>query len=202
MNKLDQIFETTKSPAEFAKEYISYLSQLLSELSFEAIGEFANLLLDARKNGRNVYFIGNGGSAATSSHFANDLAIGTRTFEKPLKVMSLTDNNAVITAIANDDGYENIFLKQLQVLLNPGDIVVAISASGNSKNLLNAVDFAKRNGNFVVGLTGFDGGELKKVSDLVLHIETARGEYGPVEDIHMIFDHVISSYLNRVVKRN
>jgi D-sedoheptulose 7-phosphate isomerase len=108
---------------------------------------------------------------------------------------------AVITALANDEGYESIFTDQLKVQMRAGDSVVAISASGNSPNIIAAVDYAKTRNATIVGLTGFDGGALRDKSDISLHVQTARGEYGPVEDIHMIFDHLIGSYLIALVKR-
>jgi len=151
---------------------------------------------------RAVFFIGNGGSAATASHFANDISIGTRTGDKkPFRAVSLTDNVAVMTALANDEGYDRMFVDQLRVHMRAGDSLVAISASGNSPNLIEAVDYATSRGATVIGLTGFDGGKLREKSDISLHVPTAKGEYGPVEDVHMIFDHLIGSYLIAEVKR-
>jgi D-sedoheptulose 7-phosphate isomerase len=160
-----------------------------------AIGAFAEALLDAREREATVYFIGNGGSAATASHFANDLAIGTRTTGRPFRVVSLVDNVPMLTAVANDFGYAEIFLRQLQVLLRPGDVLVAISASGNSPNLLNAVEFANGIGATTIGLTGFDGGRLRQLAHLVVHVPTSAGEYGPVEDAHMVLDHLVGNFL-------
>ena len=119
---------------------------------------------------------------------------------KPFKAMSLTDNMAVITAVGNDDGYEHIFTKQLQNFAKPKDVLVAISASGNSPNIIHAVEFAKSRDLKVIGLTGFDGGKLREMSDIRIHVETRKGEYGPVEDVHMFVDHLIGTYFNRVVK--
>ena len=149
----------------------------------------------ARERGSRVFFIGNGGSAATASHFANDLAIGTRTLEKPFRVISLTDNVAVMTAIGNDYGYEQIFLQQLKTVMDPHDVVVAISASGNSPNLLTAIEWANAHGAITIGLTGFDGGRLASLAQQRVHIPSNKGEYGPVEDAHMILDHIVGNYL-------
>ena len=178
----------------------SHFTQILSELDLSSIEKFIGLLLSARKEGKNVYFIGNGGSAATASHFANDLAIGTRSKNLPFKVMSLTDNSSVITAIGNDYGYEQVFVKQLEACLGSGDLLVAISASGNSPNILKAVEYTKENNGITIGLTGFDGGELKKIVDHVLHVPTVKGDYGPVEDVHMILDHVVGNYLMQMCR--
>ena len=202
MTNLDHIYEKDKSIEGFSTAYLKYLSKVLSEISVDEIAAFIKVLLNAREQGTTIYFIGNGGSAATSSHFANDIAIGTKSFAKPFRAVSLCDNQAILTAIANDDGYEKVFSQQLEVLLNDGDIVVAISASGNSPNLIAAVEVAKKKKAFTVGLTAFDGGELRNITDISIHIPTEKGEYGPAEDGHMILDHLIGNYLLRIVKDN
>lgn len=161
----------------------------------DAIAHFAELLLTARKHDRNIFFIGNGGSAATASHFANDLSIGTRSWDKPFRVIALTDNAPIITAIGNDFGYDEVFLMQLKTQMRPGDVVVAISASGNSTNVIKAIEYANLRDCRTVGLTGFDGGKLKSICHLNLHVPSLKGEYGPVEDVHMILDHLIGAYL-------
>ena len=136
-------------------------------------------------------------------HFANDLSIGTRTGDnRPFRAISLTDNVAVMTALANDEGYDAMFIDQLKVHFSEGDSLVAISASGNSPNVIVAVEYVKSRGGTVVGLTGFDGGKLRQLSDISLHVATDKGEYGPVEDMHMIFDHLIGSYLIAQVTRD
>lgn len=182
-----------KARAEFSKNYLSRLQLLLSSLDCNSIASFVAKLMDARERGSQIFFIGNGGSASTASHFANDISIGTRSLGKPFRALSLCDNSSVITAIANDYGYDQIFLKQLQAQLLPGDLVIAISASGNSANLLRAIEFAKRTGAYTIGLTGFDGGHLKNLVNLSVHIATEKGLYGPVEDIHMVLDHLVSA---------
>jgi D-sedoheptulose 7-phosphate isomerase len=200
MNNLDKIFLNNKQIKKFSKSYFTYLTSVLDRISEEEIEAFVTVLLEARERESVVYFIGNGGSAATASHFANDISIGTRCYEKPFRVLSLCDNQAIITAIANDDGYENIFSQQLSVLLKKNDVVVAISASGNSPNLIKAIKTAKDMNAITVGLTAFDGGTLRKSVDISLHVPTEKGEYGPSEDAHMILDHLIGSYLNRYIK--
>jgi len=199
MNKLDQIYSESLSINDYSKSYIDYLSSVLNNISLKDIEKFVEVLLEARERESSIFFIGNGGSAATASHFANDIAIGTRTFEKPFRAISLCDNQAVITAISNDDGYEKIFSQQLQVLLKKHDVVVAISASGNSPNLLDAIDIAKKLNTISVGISAFDGGKMKDMVDVSLHVPTEKGEYGPAEDAHMVLDHLISSYLMRLV---
>ncbi|MDE2113105.1 MAG: SIS domain-containing protein [Alphaproteobacteria bacterium] len=194
------MFTAHRDPRGFAESYADHLAKVLRSLDFGKVGEFIDIVLKARNAGRHVFFVGNGGSAATASHFANDFAIGTRCPEKPFKAVSLTDNVAAMTAIANDDGYEHLFTKQLEVLLEPGDVVVAISASGNSPNVVKALEYANARGNHTVALTGFEsGGRIAEIAKTVIHVKTRKGEYGPVEDAHIFIDHLVGSYLNRVV---
>jgi D-sedoheptulose 7-phosphate isomerase len=198
MNNLDRIF--SKDPTAFASAYLDYLSSVLKTIDTREIGQFIETLLDARKRGTTIFFIGNGGSAATASHFANDIAIGTNSYDKPFRAVSLTDSNAIITALGNDFGYEEIFIRQLRVLGRTGDVVVAISASGNSPNLIKTFDYAKTVGIKTVAITAFDGGKIKQMADEGVHVPTAPKEYGPAEDAHMVLDHLVGAYLMRVIK--
>jgi D-sedoheptulose 7-phosphate isomerase len=198
MNNLDRIF--IDDAAEFARRYLQYLNEVLQAIDPEAIARFAKTLLDARARNATVYFIGNGGSAATASHFANDLSIGTNSYERPFRVISLTDNQAIITAIGNDFGYEEVFVRQLRVMGKSGDVLVAISASGNSQNLIHAMEYARSVDIKTVAITAFDGGRMKQIADEVIHVPTGPKEYGPAEDAHMVLDHLVGSYLIRVVR--
>ena len=200
MNKIDEIFNNSTSVSDYSKSYFEYLNNVLSGISLNAIDNFVKIILEARERGSSIFFIGNGGSAATASHFANDIAIGSREFDKPFRVISLCDNQAVITAIANDDGFEKIFSQQLRVLLKKQDVVVSISASGNSPNLIHAINVAKTMGAISVGISAFDGGKMKDLVDFSLHVPTKKGEYGPAEDAHMVLDHLVANYLMRYVK--
>jgi len=200
MNNIDRIYSESLSLKDYSRSYIKYLASVLNNISLTDIEKFVEVLLEARERESSIFFIGNGGSAATASHFANDIAIGTRTYEKPFRVISLCDNQAVITAIANDDGYEKIFSQQLEVLLKKQDVVVAISASGNSPNLIDAIETAKKMSAISVGISAFDGGKMKEMVDVSLHVPTEKSEYGPAEDAHMILDHLISNYLMRFVR--
>ena len=200
MNKIDQIYNKSLSIDDYSKSYIDYLTSVLNSISLSDIEKFIKVLLESRERASSVFFIGNGGSAATASHFANDIAIGSKTVKKPFRAISLCDNQAVITAIANDDGYEEIFSQQLQVLLKKQDVVIAISASGNSPNLIRAIETAKKMSAITVGISAFDGGKMKEMVDVSLHVPTEKGEYGPAEDAHMVLDHLVSSYLMRLVR--
>ena len=179
---------------EFSDDYLNYISELISQLDRSHISKFVDHVLGVRDSKQTIFFLGNGGSASTASHFVNDISLGSRQFENPFRAVSLCDNQAVITAIANDDGYENIFLQQLQTQAKPGDSMVCISASGNSQNLVKAVEWSKANGIYTISLTAFDGGYLKQHTDLNIHVPTKIGEYGPAEDLHMVICGLIGSY--------
>jgi len=179
---------------KFSDDYLNYITDLISQLDRSHISQFVDHVLEVRDNKQTIFFLGNGGSASTASHFVNDISLGSRQFENPFRAVSLCDNQAVITAIANDDGYENIFLQQLQTQAKPGDSMVCISASGNSQNLVKAVEWSKANGIYTISLTAFDGGYLKQHTDLNIHVPTKIGEYGPAEDLHMVICGLIGSY--------
>ena len=189
------------SPKNFSKNYFDYLKVLIDKLSIENVSKFIELILETRENNKTIFFIGNGGSASTASHFVNDISLGSRQFEKPFRAISLCDNQAVITAIGNDDGYENIFLQQLQTQAKAGDVLVAISASGNSPNIIKAINWAKDNDLSTVGLSAFDGGMLSKLSDLNIHVPTKIGEYGPAEDLHMVICGLVGSFFRAHFKK-
>jgi D-sedoheptulose 7-phosphate isomerase len=192
VNNVERLFRDRPSAVDFADGYLGYLAQVFARIDRDAVASFIEVLERARTDGATVFFCGNGGSAATASHFQNDL---TRWRTDPMKVVSLTDNVAVITALGNDYGYDRIFVMQLEPLLAKGDVVVAISASGNSPNVVQAIEFANEREATTVGLTGFDGGRLGELCEIHVHVPSARGEYGPVEDAHMVLDHLVMSYL-------
>jgi D-sedoheptulose 7-phosphate isomerase len=152
-NRIETLYQQAPAPAAFAQGYLKYLGEILGKLDTQAIARLIETFLEAREKSHRISFIGNGGSAATASHLANDIAIGTRTLDKPFRAMSLTDNVAILTAIGNDDGYADIFVQQLKALMSPGDVVVAISASGNSPNVIKAIEYANERGALTVGLT-------------------------------------------------
>ena len=193
------------SKQTLAKSYISYIDNLTSifkNISTIELQKFVDALLSARENNSTIYFIGNGGSASTSSHWVNDLSIGTKLFDKPFRAISLCDNQSIITAIANDYGYDEIFSRPLSILLKKSDIVIAISASGNSPNLLKGINIAKKRGALTIGLTAFNGGKLREIVDISVHVPTNQGEYGPAEDSHMMLDHFVTGYLMNEIKEN
>lgn len=176
----------------FAREYVQKLTSLLQSVDTKAISEIVDALENTQ--GR-IYIIGNGGSAATASHMVNDWGVGLKRREiRSFDVQSLSDNTPVCSAISNDIGYENVFYIQLKDKIKADDLLIAISCSGNSENIMKAAHYAKEQGTKIVGVTGFDGGELKTISNISFHIPTPKNEYGLVEDMHMILDHIIYSY--------
>ena len=179
----------------FVKDYLTRLKQILDDIDVDVISDIVDTLEETIENKSRIYILGNGGSAATASHMVNDLGAGLRRRDViNFDVTSLGDNSSVVTAIANDIGYENIFYMQMKGHINADDVVVAISCSGESPNIIKAVDYAKDLGCKIIGVTGFNGGYLKKISNINFHVDVPEDEYGLVEDTHMILDHIIYSY--------
>jgi len=195
MNEVERLFAQTGTGAAFARGYLLYVQQVLSAVNADAVAQLIDILLSARDRDAQIFLLGNGGSAATASHFANDIGYGSRSWTRPFRATSLCDNAAVVTAIANDFGYEAIFVTQLKTAMRRGDVVVAISVSGNSPNVVGAVEYANAHGGVTVGLTGCDGGRLKEIAHLNVHVPTNAGEYGPAEDGHMVIDHLVGAFL-------
>ena len=170
--------------------YISLLQQTLDRLPNDLIAQVIDILHRARMNGKQVFIMGNGGSASTASHFVCDLAKNTRNNSLPhYRVIGLTDNMAIFSAYANDEGYENVFAQQITNLVNPEDVVIGISASGNSPNVLKAILEAKKSNAITIAFTGFDGGRLGQMVDINIHVNSDIIEH--VEDIHLVLEHMI-----------
>jgi D-sedoheptulose 7-phosphate isomerase len=192
-----------KTASDFAKDYLSGLKDVLDRLPLKPIDEIIRAIERARDEGRQIFVIGNGGSAATASHMMNDLCKGTlgHKGDAPwprLRVIALTDNVSLMTAWANDTDFNHVFSEPLKNLAQRGDVLVAISASGNSPNIIAAVEAAKQIGVTVIGFGGFTGGKLSQMADVSLVVPS--DGYGPVEDVHMILDHIITSYLYEKLK--
>jgi D-sedoheptulose 7-phosphate isomerase len=158
--------------------------------------QLTRVISQLMKRGTTIFILGNGGSAATASHMAVDLAKGTQVKGFPsLKAISLTDNVGMLTAWANDVAYQSIFKEQLAVLMKPRDTVIGISASGNSPNISAAIAYAKMNGGFTIGFSGFGGGALKRLVDLDITVSSRN--YGAVEDFHLSLNHMITQFIKR-----
>ncbi len=183
---------------EFRKAYYEQLINGLEQVPAEDFEKVANILLDAWENNKQVFIFGNGGSAATASHFACDLGKGTLDNvydmrERRFRVMSLNDNMSMFTALANDTSYDDVFAQQLRHHLEEGDVVIGISASGNSSNVINALKLAKGMNAKLVGFVGFTGGKMKALCDITLHFP--ENNYQRCEDAHVIFEHLLTSYI-------
>jgi len=178
----------------FVQAYLSGLHDVLDEVDAEAVSRVIDILWEAYRADGRIFIIGNGGSAATASHMMCDLVKGCAVEGRPpVRAISLTDNVAVITAVSNDIAYEKVFTKQLEAFLEPGDVVLAMTASGNSPSILDAVRFAAGRGATTVGLIGFGGGALKAMVDA--DVPVASRNYGHVEDLHLGLEHLISQCL-------
>ena len=195
MDHIEEVFLRSFSPLSFARGYLDYLQEIFKKLEMKQIQQLIEILMAARSRESTIFFIGNGGSASTASHFANDISLGTRAIKPPFRAISLCDNVSILSAIGNDFGYDQVFVKQLEVLMKKDDVVVVISASGNSPNIIKAVEYANQNKGITFGLIGFNGGKVAKLTKYQIHVPSCNGEYGPVEDTHMVIDHLVSSYI-------
>lgn len=174
--------------------YIMAEIEILKKLDVDAINTVMNVLESARKNEANIYIMGNGGSAATASHYVCDFNKGiSLNLEKKYRLICLNDNIPMLMAIANDIDYNSIFVEQIRGKLNPKDLIIAISGSGNSRNVIEAVNYAKECNVKVIGVTGYDGGIIKQLADYNLHVPINNMQI--TEDVHMIFDHMMMSIL-------
>jgi len=175
------------------QNYLESAREVINHLNVEEIEGLVRAINEVREEKGTVFLVGNGGSASTASHFATDLGVGSIKASKHVRVISLTDNVAAMTAISNDKNYESVFSQQLELLGKKKDLLVLISASGNSKNLIAALNSAEAIGMECFSLTGFDGGELRQLtSDNNVHVPSKIGEYGLVEDAHLAICHMIT----------
>ncbi|MCP4632803.1 MAG: SIS domain-containing protein [candidate division Zixibacteria bacterium] len=183
-------------------EYIDTTNNMLSKVDPDVIQKVIDILYKAYLNSKMVFLAGNGGSGAFASHFSEDLSKGTQpdlTASKRFRALSLVDNSPYITAMSNDEGYEYIFDQQLVCYASPGDVLVCISGSGNSKNVLRATEWAKKNDLITIAITGYDGGKLGPLSDINLHVPTF--DMGLVEGLHAIISHYITDRLKEKITK-
>ena len=179
-----------------AQSYFACLSQTVRRLPFETIDRVSDLLLDAYENNRMIYVFGNGGSAALASHFACDLGKGTiNSSKKRFRVLALTDNVPLMTAWANDSRYEDIFAEQLTNFIREDDVAFAISGSGNSPNVLNALKLARETKATTIGLAGYSGGRMKELCDICMMVPSENMQI--IEDLHLCIAHALFSAVRR-----
>ena len=186
----------------YFRSYVEILKSELDRLDFETFARIIDILLNAREMGKKIFIIGNGGSAATASHFVCDLSKGTAVQDpsfKRFRAFSLADNLSLLTAVGNDISYDHIFTEQLITYLDPGDVVIALSASGNSPNIVRAISFAKEVGATTIGLLGFGGGQAGKIVDYALVVGSRN--YGISEDFHLIIEHILTQALKKILTK-
>lgn len=186
-----------KSIIQFSESYFSKINKIFNQLDLTQIKRFEQELLQLKKANSTLFVFGNGGGAATAMTMSNDLGfdIMKKTkVKKTFKIISLNDNSSVLTAIGNDVGYENIFLNQLKIHFKKKDKILILSASGNSENLVKAAKWVKIKKGKILSIVGFDGGKIKRLSDTCIHIKTLKGEYGPVEDLQLIINHIFAHW--------
>ena len=179
-----------------AREYLDEFASLLDRVNLDEVERFVEHLRVARDADGTVYVAGNGGSASTASHWANDLGKATKASSRAfMRVMCMSDNISWLTALANDEGYERVFSGQLENFAGPGDVLVVISAGGNSQNLIEAVKLAGSRGVLTTALLGFDGGKLKDLVDEYIWLPTEPGQYGLVESGHAVLCDILTTCL-------
>ncbi|HYT43129.1 MAG TPA: SIS domain-containing protein [Methylomirabilota bacterium] len=179
--------------------YFVEIEQMIEAISFSQLEAVLRLLEEAYRHGHHIFIMGNGGSAATASHFALDLAKNTILSDAPrLKAISLTDHVPLITAWSNDTTYEHIFAEQLVTMIEPGDVAIGISTSGNSPNVINALHLAKQLGGVTIGLLGAEGGKIKDIVDA--YVLAPGQNIEQEEDAHMILAHIITQHMRTVVR--
>ncbi len=179
-----------------SSEYLLELRGLLDAIDLAAIDRLVDALARAREAGATIFVAGNGGSAATAAHWVNDLGKATKVAGEPhIRVMGLSDNVPWLTALANDEGYHRVFAGQLESFARPGDVLLVISASGNSPNILAAIDTAHEHGLLVLALVGFDGGTALTMADDYVLVSTAHGKYGLVESVHSVICDLVTTCL-------
>ena len=203
MNNLNQAYNEVSTIGQYSKKYFSYLGKVLKSIDEDEINKLGDLFESARERGSTIFVAGNGGSSTTATTMANDIGfdiLKKTGIDRAFRVLSLVDNNAVVTAIANDVGYENIFINQLKIHYRAGDSIILISASGNSPNILKAAEWVKSKGGTIIGFLGFTGGKLIDLCDVKIHVQSEPGEYGPVEDAHLIMNHILAHWFQNKLK--
>lgn len=181
------------------KDYLAKVKEIIDQISITEVNTLLNLLNQARLEEKNIFIFGNGGSAATASHFVCDFNKGVSELVNPkFKFLCLNDNVPTMMAYSNDVGYEVVFEGPLKNFLKKGDLVIGISGSGNSPNVINAIKYANENGGITVGLSGYNGGKLKVLAQYGVHIPVHNMQI--VEDLHMVLDHLMMTVLYHAAK--
>ncbi|MCE5230210.1 SIS domain-containing protein [bacterium] len=196
MHQLESIFRRADGAAQYAGSYFARMREVMDAVDPQKVAAAVEMIEQTIDAGRTIFILANGGSAAVASHFVNDAVCGAWVDgAKPIRAFALADNVESITALANDYGYDGVFTGQLRMLMHEGDLVLALSVSGNSGNVVSAVEWAAAHGARTMAWTGFDGGRLRELAQCCVHMPTTADEYGPVEDMFSILEHVVMTFL-------
>jgi len=175
--------------------YLARVQEAIESIEPDKVALLTQAIVTTLNNGGKIVIAGNGGSASTANHMVNDLIMARNFKAKSAQVISLTDNQAIFSAIGNDFSFEQVFSKQIETMCEAKDLLILISASGNSSNLIKAFEEASRIGMYTSAILGFDGGKLKDLVEVAVHAKTGMGEYGPAEDIALVVNHAIAMAL-------
>lgn len=189
------LLDESSRKSQIISSYLSRAQQSMNDVDEASIAQLLSSLSAAQESGSTVFITGNGGSATTAEHIALDWMLGTGLTKPPLRVISLAISPATITATGNDLSFQDVFSRQLRSLADQGDLLVVISASGNSPNLIKIAVDAKELGVQLIAMTGFDGGQLAQMADVSVHVPTAIGDYGVAEDLHLMIGHIVKEAL-------
>lgn len=192
----------TEQSREYIKSFFEEIKKRIAEIDINKIEQVADVLYSAWKNDRQVFILGNGGSASQASHMAADISKNTlgRVYDpriKRFRIMALTDNVSLMTAYANDVGYDEVFSQQLRNLINEHDVLIVITGSGNSPNVIRAVEYARDCNAITIGLLGFDGGKVKKMLDYDITVNSSN--YGVIETAHPAIHHLMVGYFKQKI---
>lgn len=196
MYYLASLFQQAGDIEAYGRGYFDRVAELARTMDLSAVRRAAEYIGRTRETGGALYFMANGGSAAVAAHWVNDLMAGANQEGKPsFRAYCLTDNTSTVTAIGNDSAFENIFRDQLRAYVRPGDVVLAMSVSGNSENVIRGLRAAREAGAVTIGIAGMSGGRMAGCCDVFVHIPSTADEYGPVEDLFSLLEHLITGWL-------
>ena len=202
MSELKKIINKNKIFGNFFQDYIDYLYNISKNIDKKQLNSFFNKLKKIRNKNKTIFIAGNGGSAANALTVENDLGFDVlkRSRKKPFKIFPLVSNVVVLTAISNDINYEDIFLSQLKIHFRKEDMLIVMSGTGNSINLIKAARWVKKNGGICLGILGQGGGKLKKICNTSIIVKTQKEEFGPLEDLQLIINHALSHWFQEKLK--
>lgn len=194
--RMAQLFANAPDAAGYIRAHLDRTAEVLEALDPQPVAQLLQQIEALCAAGKTLYVCGNGGSASVAGAWVNDLSANSVVKGKPgFRVLSLADSGAVVTALANDISFEEVFAEQLRAWMQPGDLVLGMSCSGNSENVLRAIRYANENGGQTAAICGFDGGKLKDLAQLSILVESSQDEYGPVEDAFSVIMHAVVGYL-------